>query len=265
MPYARSRQTPRRGYAGRSTRGYPSRAGTANRGYQRTGVRRMAGPPAALYPRVPTNATALKSCDVANTVVVLNSSGSSSVLVVPRLGAAFFNRLGNRTRGVSLQLRGGVQPTFSNAAAHTQGRVRIIVYYDRQPNGANPTPSDILLDTNATGATGTEVESMININNRDRFMILRDRYIILPAIAADGVGAAVEGGVFTDPNCDSKHGFKYEEFIKLKGLESLYNSTNGGGVGDVSAGAFGLLAISDDASGSEAWTFYYNCRFKFLD
>lgn len=238
--------------------------GSVARGYARQGVRRMQGPPAALYPRAPTNATAMKSVDAPDQTIVLNTTASPNVLVVPETGGGFFNRLGNRTRGVSLQIRGTVAPTFSNAATLAQGRVRIVIYYDRQSNAANPTISDILADTDNGGSTNTDVQSMVNISNRDRFVILRDRYIVTPEIGVNGGASPLVGAVFTDPNGCGKT-FKYEEFIKLKGLESCYNSSLGGGIANISAGAFGILAFSDDASGDEAWQFLYSVRFKFLD
>lgn len=243
---------------------YHGSYGTATHGYQRMAMRRMTGPPAALYPRVPTNALALKSVDVSSETFLFASSQSPAVLVVPKLGSAFFNRLSNRTRGVSLHLIGQIAPTFSNAAIITQTFGRIIVYYDRQPNGANPATADILLDTHNDGSTTTNAFSQINMNNRDRFMILRDRKVVLPEIAIDGVGGNQVGGVITDPNCGDK-GFRYTEFIKLNHLESLYNSTNGGTIGDISSGAFGILVVSNDSSGSPGWLLDISVRFKFLD
>lgn len=186
-------------------------------------------------------------------------------MVVPRLGSAFFNRLSNRTRAVSLQLTGNIGLTRTNAAGVQEDFMRIVVYYDRQANGANPSQSDLLLDTDPTGAaTTTTVRSGVNINNRDRFMILRDRKVLLPNIGVGGVSPA-DTTFVTDLNVSSGKGMNYQEFIKLKGLESLYNSTNGGTIGDISAGSFGILIFNSDASGSPAWNFTLTARFKFLD
>lgn len=253
MPYGKkaiykSRPTYRRKYA----------AARSTLAMRRTGV------PAALYPRARTPAMALKSVDETGITLTFSSSGVAGVLPVPKLGSAFFNRLSNRTRGVSLQLRGAIHPTFSNAAAIAQSKCRIIIYYDRQANGASPAPADILLDTSNTGATNTDADSMVNINNRDRFMILRDRFVVLPEIGIDGAVGEEVGGVFTDPN-NGNRSLKYEEFIKLKGLETCYNSNGAGTVADITTGAIGILAISDDASGSPGWAFSFTSRYKFLD
>lgn len=223
----------------------------------------MQGPPAALYPRNPTNAMALKCVDVTTSGAV-QSTTAPAVLVVPLLGSAFFNRLSNRTRGVSLQLTGSINLTGSNAAALAQSYMRIIIYYDRQSNGANPSQATLLTDTNAAGTPGAVTPySNLNMNNRDRFMVLRDRKVLLPEVGING--ASIDTNIVTTVNDLGKGGLAYQEFIKLKGLESLYNSTNGGTVGDISAGAFGILVFNSDASGSPAWSFVLQTRFKFLD
>lgn len=260
MPYAK-RRTFRKGSL--AARGAARRYGTAAHGFQRTAMRRMQGPPAALYPRMPTNALAIKSVDATSSGAI-QSTTAPTVLVVPRLGSAFFNRLSNRTRGVSLQLTGLIIPTYSNAAAIAEDFIRIIIYYDRQPNGANPSIADIVTNTDATGAATTTNYGFINMNNRDRFMILRDRRVATPQLAINGV-SDTPSSLVTDLNVNGGKGFNYQEFIKLKGLESLYNSTNGGTVGDISAGAFGILIFNNDASGSPGWGFKLNVRFKFLD
>lgn len=223
----------------------------------------MQGPPAALYPRMPTNATSLKSVDALSTGTV-QSTTAPAVLIVPLLGSGFFNRLGNRTRAVSLQLTGLIAQTGTNAAAIPPMYMRILIYYDRQANGANPSQATLLSDTIAAGTSpAVNPESGLNINNRDRFMVLRDRKVYLPEIGINGV--ALDNNMVSCVNDQGKGGFAYQEFIKLKGLESLYNSTNGGTVGDISAGAFGILVFNADASGSPGWTFTLQARFKFLD
>jgi len=238
--------------------------GSATHGYQNMAMRRMQGPPAALYPRVPTNAMALKCVDQRSAGAV-QASTAPDVLVVPLLGSAFFNRLSNRTRGVSLQLTGFISPTTTNAGFHNQEEMRIVIYYDRQPNGANPSQADILTDTTPAGtAVAVTPQSGLNINNRDRFMILRDRKVMLPAV---GIAGVAFGNIAINSNYNDlgKGSMNYQEFIKLKGLESLYNSANGGTVGDISAGAFGILVFNDDATGDPAWNFTLQARFKFLD
>ena len=240
--------------------------GTAAHGYQRTAVRRMQGPPAALYSRVPTNALALKSVDMVFTGSVVNSTTATlAPLAIPTLGSAFFNRLSNRTRAVSLQLTGYLSLTGTNGAGANSQLMRIMIVYDRQSNGALPALSDLLLDTPQSGSPlAITPRSGLNINNRDRFMVLRDRKVLLPEAGVGGISAG-NVNIIADVSHDGKNTLMYNEFIKLKGLESLYNSTNGGGIGDVSAGSFLLLAFDEDAAANAAWQFSLTSRLKFLD
>lgn len=222
------------------------------------------GPPASLFAAARTPAMAIKSVD-ALTEGGVQATTAPAVLLVPKLGSAFFNRLSNRTRGLSLQLTGRITPTNSNATAFGQSYMRIIVYYDRQSNGANPAQADLLTDTSNTGTAAAVIpESALNINNRDRFMVLRDRKVLLPPI---GVNGASPGGLemITMLSDQGKGGFPYIEFIKLKGLVTTYNSTNGGTIADISTGAFGILVFNSDTSGTPAWEFKLQARFKFLD
>lgn len=260
MPYST-----KRGFRGTIRKHSAARRayGTIARGFPRMAMRRMTGPPAALYPRIPTNATALKAVDALSAGAV-QSTTAPAVLVVPKLGSAFFNRLGNRTRAISLQLTGLITATGTNAAAFLQDYMRILIYYDRQANGANPAQADILTDTTNAGAASAVIPfSALNINNRDRFVVLRDRKVPTPPIGVNG--GSVDTDVISTLSTSDKNGFAYQEFIKLKGLESVYNSTNGGTIGDISAGAFGILVFNSDASGSPAWNFKLQARLKFLD
>lgn len=208
---------------------------------------------------------ALKSVDTGPQLQIFDASGVIVPITgVPVPGSQFFNRLSNRTRGVSIQIHGMVEPTNTNTGIIAQTYARLMVIYDRQPNGAVPSLADVLQDFNSSGAAGTDTFSMINMENRNRFMVLRDRKIVLPSIDALGAGSSNVGGIVTDVSCD-KQGLRYEEFIKLKGLESQYNSTSTATITDISTGSFLLLMLSNDAAPLAGWQFQYNCRFKFLD
>jgi len=57
------------------------------------------------------------------------------------------------------------------AGGNTQGPGRLLLVYDRQPNGAFPAITDILYNQNA-GAV--EYGSGVNMTNKSRFSIIRD-------------------------------------------------------------------------------------------
>lgn len=229
---------------------------------KRSFIRRL---PAAMITRART-ATATKSVDAnLSGSVVSTTAATVSVLPVPKLGSAFFNRLGNRTRGLSLTFTGNISLTGTNAAALSEEFMRFIVFYDRRPNGAVPTPQDLIADTDSSGTQTTNIRSAVNMNNRDRFIILRDRKVLLPPVGVNGAPSALAATLITDMSNDTHSGFKFMEFIPLKGLETIYNSNGAGTIADISAGALNILVANSDASGSPAWQFTANVRYRFLD
>jgi len=233
-------------------------------------MRTLSRLPAGLYSGRRTGATELKCVDGGAGFTTLGFSaagGTALVLPPPKNGSAFNNRIGTRTRAVSLELRGHIFTQNNNAAVHPQQFARVIVLYDRQTNGSLPSVADVLTDVKSDDSTSTgSVFCGINMNNRDRFLILRDRKIVLMPVGANGTASANGAAVFADPMLPNS--YMYHEFIKLKGLESHYKASSSPGViGDIATGSFIILVISsEDADGTaNAWALKYGARFKFFD
>ena len=224
--------------------------------------------PASLYGG--RGATELKSVDSSLLTRQLTTNGVTGVvellMVPPVNGAAFYNRIGTRTRAMSLQITGAIRPTYTNPAAKLAGLGRIMIIYDRQPNGSLPNAgSDVIADFPYNGVPVTNAMSGLNMNNRDRFLVLRDRKVKLPAIGINGAAPASSPNEFID--CAQDGGFVFKEYIKLKGLESHYKASSGN-VGDIATGSFIILCSStaDAAVGTDAaWEFGYCARLKFYD
>ncbi len=226
-----------------------------------------APPPAATYAR----GSETKAVDTPPTVADFLTVGAVGAvpLNVPISGAAFYQRVGNKIAMKSLQIRGFIYPGGANAAAVNEQIARIIIFYDRQTNGAAPAVADVLLGTKQDGTTETSATSPINMNNRDRFYILADMQVALPAVGINGATAASTATIGIDINGnagDANQGqFNMNRFIKLKGLEAQYKGNNGN-AGDVAAGGIFVLCISSgDGNASSAWKFAYNARLRYND
>lgn len=236
---------------------------------QRAVAYRRPAVPAAMYsaPR----ATELKAVDTVATTYSFNTAGAvaAAPLNVPVSGAAFYQRIGNKIAMKSLQLRGLIIPSNGNAAAVTEQICRVIIYYDRQANGAAPAVSDILLSTTSAGATSSQSYDFVNMNNRDRFLILMDEQVLTPAVGINGATAASTVTQAIDLNGNAggaeQGQFNINRYIKLKGLEAQYKAS-AGNIGDIAAGAIGVLTIGiSDANATSAWVLNMSSRLRYTD
>lgn len=194
----------------------------------------------------------LKAFDLALSQSAFTTAGVFTLLNVPVNGAEIYQRVGRKIYMKSLHLRGAV---VSLATSIQQDLVRIIVFYDSQPNAAASNLATLLQDSNAAAATsGT---SGINLNNRERFKIIRDIQLSLPSITDTG-------GVITNVSqFDQANKFSINEFIKLKGLETMFNATNGGTIADVTSGSLYLLTVS--TLDTSKWQLEFQTRLRYYD
>lgn len=201
--------------------------------------------------------------------VVVNWGATTSAaptLGNPVEGSSFYNRIGRKICMKSVHIVGAILPSNANAGAEPAQFARFLVLYDRQPNGALPSVADVLNNYDESGTTSSSVFSGLNMNNRDRFVVLRDRKFYLPALGVNGATPANVQGVQIDPNV-SDHSFIFRDFIPLKNLEMHFkaNSANGP-IGDVSTGSLIYLLISEsDANATSAWQLQCNSRLRFVD
>jgi len=242
-----------------------------NRSFNRMQALRMSNAtrvPAGLYASARTGATELKSVDWLPTTAQLpfKTAGTVTFIVGPQEGSGFYNRIGRRIRMKSLELRGMITPSAGNAAAVVQQFARLLIIYDRQTNGAAPTLADVLTDYDNAGATTSSDKSGLNMNNRDRFIVLRDRKLILPALGINGATPAAVSALQVEAN-NQNPGLVIHEFIKLKGLETHFKaSSNPTVVGDVATGGlFAVVISSADANATAAWVIALEGRLKYFD
>lgn len=193
----------------------------------------------------------LKCFDLASTSQALSAAGVFVTLNAIPQGADFFQRIGRKVYNKSIRVTGFINNTATSA---TQEYGRVIIYYDSQPNAAIPALADLLQNANAAAATNNFSE--ININNRERFQILRDRRFILPPLT-NTAGQLTNFQVIDQ----LQQSFNIDEFIKLRGLEAVYNATNGGTIADITSGSIGMLTLGSTGN----WEFTFSTRLRYYD
>lgn len=116
----------------------------------------------------------MKTIDTDTVLSNVSLVGAVQLLNGVAQGTDFTDRIGRKIILKSLFFRVNFFPSATTAAP-TGTTVRLLIVYDCQTNGAAPLVSDILQSGN--------YDSPINLNNRDRFKVLYDKFIMMCATA----------------------------------------------------------------------------------
>lgn len=149
---------------------------------------------------------------VANTIVAAQATAVRTSLYSPDQGVGPAEHVGRSVINHSMTWK-----WYGSYAATTAGSspIRLVIVYDRQPNAALPTTTDVF-DQDYIGA-------LMNLNNNKRFLVLVNCEEVL----------SVAG-----PTAFHKSG--YISFKKRFGatLPTEFNSVNGGTIADITTGSF---------------------------
>lgn len=141
-------------------------------------------------------------------------------------GTQPWQRIGRTIRHLSLRVTGYA----SLETVNTSNLMRMIVVWDKQPNAASiPTFNLIMGDVDAVGTFTTALQSHVRPDQVERFKILRDKWI--PMNMGNSLAATNANSSF----------YTFDEYIKLKGLETVYNQSTTGTLADVNSGAIYLI------------------------
>lgn len=197
--------------------------------------------------------------------LALNSTGTILALNMIQAGSSMFNRIGRRLEMKSIRLNCQISVLgVTRASAQDYGRIMIV--YDRQPNGAYPAITDVIQDTDQTGANVTNAYSGLNMNNRDRFVTIMDKRMVLPAVT-NTAGAITNA--FPNGTEDGPAGYQagISEFRNLSNLITHYKAdSNPAVIGDISTGGLFIISLANIAAASENYNILtWNSRLKYTD
>ena len=154
------------------------------------------------------------------------------------------------------------------------GFLRLMIVYDKQNSGTQPTVSDLLRDNIVTGNYGPTPSSGINIENRKRWIVLADEMIHLPGITTDG-----DGNYQMTFSGSQEKQLGFRRFIKIRGrkkerLSTVYltNSADPDGFGAISTGGIWFMIFGDTVVNAGPpvtqncpFEWYTRMRISFLD
>lgn len=186
----------------------------------------------------------------------VNTTGSFTLLHCPTPGTDFTNRIGRKTQIKSVYIRGfcSSEAEITQLQTDQSGQLlRLIVFWDLQPNGAAPALLDVLKQAGST--------SQLNLNNRDRFKIIKDKQFILQAFSLDktaGMGrASVQG---------QRYAIKwFKKFTAKDSVETIFNAGAAGTIADINSGALYMLWVGNVASSQADGRANVSVRVRFID
>lgn len=193
---------------------------------------------------------------------IISTTATFDLLNGIQEGSSFYNRIGRRVHMKSVHFTGQLSPNgqAGRSAANGGEYLRCMLVYDRQPNGNFPAISDLLLDYGNDGTSFTTSISKMNMNNVERFAILRDERLPLNDTTVAGVSTAFGQslpGVY-------KGSFNW--YVPLKDLETHYkSSTNPAAIGDIATGALYFVTLGNVAVATAGVEMTYNSRLRFID
>lgn len=209
-----------------------------------------------------------KSVDIPSAVFSqLFSAGNSASqsLTLIQSGAEVYNRIGRKTALTSLQITAQVQDQGA-VAALAEETLRYIIFYDKQPNGVAATWNQVVQSIDNAGGVTNTVWDATNLDQRDRFIILRDRKIVVPRTSATGFPTSMPYGTSSSSvgaSNGSDGGCLIKEYIKLGRMEAQFSGTaNPATVAQV---VTGNLAVVTQGSVGGQYSLFGSARVRFTD
>lgn len=201
------------------------------------------------------------TADAVNTLLALNTTGTITCVNLIQVGSSMYNRIGRKLEMRSVRMVAQLITLTVTRNTVVPDYARVVLVYDRQTNGALPAFADIFQDTEQSGTNTSFSMSGINMNNRERFLVIMDKRITIP----QGNDTA---GVLTNvfPN-DADLPVKFDEFRRLRGLTTHYKAdSNPAVIGDVATGGLYLCCFTvNQAAGTEIFALDWNLRLKYTD
>lgn len=196
----------------------------------------MSRPSYATMQSTGTRAPEKKVIDTTLVSAVADTTGTVQLVNGVAVGTDFTDRIGRKIILKSVDIIGHVFPVD---ASTSDCLCRMMLVYDKQPNGATPALAAFI---------NGDSTSHLNLNNRDRFVVLSNWMEAIGSFAATPVGSPTTHKV---------------QIHRKINMETLFSGTTNA-VASISTGALWVVTVGDQAA-NVGGTFVGTVRVRFID
>lgn len=174
------------------------------------------------------------------------SDFSNNAFILPlnliQAGTGSWNRVGRNVTMNSIRVRGTIELNMNDPTDNNEGRLfRMLIVYDKQPNGVLPVKSDIIQYKDQTGVEQGFNQGFLAYDNMERFVILKDTQ------CAINFGSNINAG--TVLNLKRK---VVDEYVKIGLTTNFKAEASPSTIADISTGALYLMFLTDATATSAA-------------
>ncbi len=181
------------------------------------------------FRRSPVKEIKFHDLDVDDAAIATGGTIAEDSLLTIAEGIGEEQRIGRKITVVSIHMNWDLLLAASAGSNTTTDSVRVILYWDKQTNGAAPVILDLL--------EIADWQSFRNISNAQRFVFLLDRMVTLVAKSGSGRGTT-DTLSFGE---DAKH-FRYNKNVNIPIIYD--DSSAGGAITSMCCSNLGILTIS---------------------
>lgn len=144
--------------------------------------------------------TTMPYCDLTSTGLILDQGRHIRLLNLIGQGQDYNQRIGRVVYNAYITIRGVIWPRRNgapapNLATSANCTCRTVLVWDKQPNKLTPLLEEIFVPVSDGVLTIFNATCQLNLNYRERFKILYDRTVTLPARGVNGEYGNMDSGV----------------------------------------------------------------------
>lgn len=177
-------------------------------------------------------------------------------------GADAWQRVGRKILLKSVEMKIQVQPRAVTVSTDFPlERLRMLVVYDKGGSGVIPFLSDVIQDVSPAGVFSSNNRSFQNQNNKDRFIILKDKLITYPGYTTSGLT-----NIITNPDPwggESQYDWNMKFKIPLNKM-TIYSGTTAV-TASINTGALTFYVVGANPGISSPYVLFCQSRLEYLD